>query len=82
MTELSLSELLDVVGPASGPMRDISASLVVSERVEGYVEPEFRVETEDEPLSSPILLVSAQPLWARVRLPANCLAVLAIRWWI
>lgn len=60
MTELTLSALLDVVGTASGSMRELSESLVVVEGIDGYVEPKFRVETLGEPLSSPILLVSAR----------------------
>lgn len=60
MTELTFSELLNVVGFASDPMRGLSESLMVLDAIEGYVEPNFRVETEGESLSSPILLVSAR----------------------
>ena len=60
MTDLTLSELLEVVGSASDSMRGLSKSLVVAGKIKGYVEPKFRVETGGELTSSPILLVSAR----------------------
>lgn len=62
MVSLSFAQLLDIVGRASGEMRRLSKPLVVRQRNPGYVEPSFRVETDPEkdPLSSPILLVSAR----------------------
>lgn len=61
MTEtMTFVDLLGVVGEADTGMRDISMPLVVEESIEGYVEPSFQVETEEDSFGSPILLVSAR----------------------